>query len=57
MDVIDEYIWTGVDMHHGYREIVNALTPQKIADYLKALVDAGNHISVVMLPAEKKAEE
>ena len=57
MDVIDEYIWTGVDMHHGYREIVNSLTPQKIADYLKALVAAGNHISVVMLPAEKKAEE
>ena len=57
MDVIDEYIWTGVDMHHGYRDYVNALTPQKIADYLKSLVAAGNHISVVMLPAEKKAEE
>ena len=56
MDVIDEYVWTGVDMHHNYRDYVNALTPQKIADYLKALVAAGNHISVVMLPAEKPAE-
>ena len=56
MDVIDEYIWTGVDMHHAYRDYVNALTPQKIADYLKALVAAGNHISVVMLPAEKTEE-
>ena len=57
MDVIDEYVWTGVDMHHGYRDYVNALTPQKIADYLKDLVAAGNHIKVVMLPEEKKAEE
>ena len=50
MDVIDEYIWTGVDFHTEYKNIVNSLTPEKIANFLKGLVAAGNHTEVVMTP-------
>ncbi|MBQ7420913.1 MAG: insulinase family protein [Prevotella sp.] len=52
MDVIDEYVWTGVDLHTGYKDIVNALTSEKIAAFLKQLVASGNHIEVVMTPEE-----
>lgn len=54
MDVIDEYIWTGVNLHNGTEEAIKALTPESIAAYLKNLVAAGNHIEVVMQPQEKK---
>ena len=52
MDVIDEYISTGVDLHSGYKAAVESLTPAKIAAYLKSLVAAGNHAEVVMTPAK-----
>ena len=52
MDVIDEYVWTGVDFQSGYKAAVEALTPAKIAAYLKKLVSAGNHAEVVMTPAK-----
>ena len=50
MDVIDEYIWTGVDLQTDYKKVVNELTPEKIAAFLKQLVDSGNLIDVVMTP-------
>ena len=50
MDVIDEYVWTGVDFHTEYKNIVNSLTPEKIANFLKELVGAGNRAEVVMTP-------
>jgi zinc protease len=52
VDVIDEYVWTGVDLQTQYKDIVSNLTPEKIAVFLKQLVQAGNHIEVVMTPAE-----
>ena len=52
MDVIDEYVWTGIDFQSGYKAAVEALTPAKIAAYLKQLVSAGNHAEVVMTPAK-----
>lgn len=50
MDIIDEYVWTGADMQTGYKAAVSALTPEKIAAFLKQLVASGNHIEVVMTP-------
>ncbi len=50
MDIIDEYIWTGVDLETNYKKVVNELTPEKIAAFLKQLVDSGNQIDVVMTP-------
>ncbi|MCI6671043.1 MAG: insulinase family protein [Prevotella sp.] len=52
MDIIDEYVWTGVDFQTGYKAAVEALTPAKIAAYLKSLLEAGNQVEVVMTPAE-----
>lgn len=50
VDKIDEYVWTGVDLVSDYRKAVKALTPEKIAAFLKGLVGSNNHIQVVMLP-------
>lgn len=52
MDVIDEYVWTNVDLMSGYKAAVQALTPEKIANYLKQLLNANNHAEVVMTPAK-----
>ncbi len=52
MDVIDEYYWTGVDLHTGYKAAIEKLTPAKIAAFLKQLVAAGNHCEIVMTPAK-----
>ena len=45
-------MWTGIDFQSGYKAAVEALTPAKIAAYLKQLVSAGNHAEVVMTPAK-----
>jgi zinc protease len=50
MDVIDEYIWTNVDLQTNYKKVVNDLTPEKIAAFLKQLVDKGSQIDVTMTP-------
>ncbi|MCR5077303.1 MAG: insulinase family protein [Prevotella sp.] len=52
MDVIDEYVWTGIDLQTGYKAAAESLTPEKIAAFLKQLVAAGNHTEVVMTPAK-----
>ena len=52
MDILDEYIWTGVDLQTGYKAAVEALTPARLAAHLKQLVAAGNHAEVVMTPAK-----
>lgn len=52
LGVIDEYREWGLDTQTEYKTIVNALTPEKIAAYLKSLLDSNNHIEVVMRPAE-----
>ena len=54
MNYIDEYVWTGKNLVKGQREAIESLTPQKIAAFLKKLVDSGNHVEVIMLPEENK---
>ncbi len=53
MNVLDEYVWTGVDLYNGYADAVKALTPAKIAGFLKELKDSGNNILVFMMPETK----
>ena len=50
---LDEY---GVDTVTKYKDIINALTPEKVAKFMKDVIFAGgNSVKVVMLPeAEKK---
>ena len=52
MDVLDEYIWTGIDFQTGYKAAVEGLTPAKLAAHLKQILAAGNHAEVVMTPAK-----
>lgn len=50
LDILSTYVNYGVDFQTGYKQAVNALTPERIAAYLKSLSAAGNHASVVMTP-------
>ncbi len=53
MNVLDEYVSTGVDLYNGYADAVKALTPAKIAGFLKELKDSDNNILVFMMPETK----
>ena len=50
LDVLDDYVNWGLDFQTGYKDAVNSLTPERIAAFLKSLVDAGNKSCVVMTP-------
>ena len=50
MDVIDEYVFTGVDLHTDNKKQVQAHTPEKVAAFIKMIADKGSHIEVVMTP-------
>lgn len=50
LGVLNDYIENGVDFQTGYKDAVNALTPERIAAFLKSLVAAGNHSDVIMTP-------
>ena len=44
------YVYTQKEPEPLCKNIVNSLTPEKIATFLKGLVGAGNHTGVVMTP-------
>ena len=48
------YTWKkyGMDEHTNYKELVQSQTPEKISAFVRELISAGNHISVIMLPEE-----
>ncbi len=49
---MDEY---GVDTVTKYKDIINALTPEKVAKFVKDVIFAGgNSVKVVMLPETEK---
>ena len=49
---MDEY---GVDTVTKYKDIVNALTPEKVAKFMKDVIFTnGNSVTVVMLPETEK---
>ena len=50
LDVLDDYVNWGLDFQTGYKDAVNSLTPERIAAFLKSLVDAGHKSCVVMTP-------
>lgn len=53
--VIDNYSEFGVDNYTDYKKIVNALTPEKVAKFVKDVIFAGgNSVKVVMLPETAK---
>ncbi len=46
------YNMRGIDIVNGYREAVNAVTPQQVSDFIKKIMASGNKIEVVMMPEE-----
>ncbi len=50
--VIDLWRYKGVDLHKDYETIVNAQTPESIADFVKEVLKGGNNAEVIMMPAE-----
>jgi zinc protease len=56
VNAIGTYDEFGVDTVTPYKDAVNALTPAKVAKFMKKVIfGGGNHVKVVMLPeAETK---
>ena len=56
VNVIENFDEYGVDTVTKYKDTINALTPEKVAKFMKDVIFAGgNSVKVVMLPeAEKK---
>lgn len=53
MDVITDFDETGIDKHTDYKKIVESLTPEKIARFVKDIIfSSGNAVEVVMTPEE-----
>ena len=50
MDVLTEWTAEGVDLQTNYVETVKAVTNQKVQDFIKQIINAGNHASIVMMP-------
>jgi len=50
MNILDEIYFYGDDMHSGYIETVNAVTPKDIQEFIGKLLDQGNKKTIVMMP-------
>ena len=54
LGVIDEHLFTGVDMEKGYEEIVNSITTSEIRTFAEGLFKQNNKSEVTMISPEKK---
>ena len=52
MSIITDYDEYGVDQSTDYEQLVNALTPESVAKFVKDNIIGKNSVSVVMLPQE-----
>ena len=50
MNVLTEWTAEGVDLQKNYVETVKAVTNQKVQNFIKQMINAGNHASIVMMP-------
>jgi zinc protease len=50
MNVLTEWTAEGVDLQTNYVETVKAVTNQKVQNFIKQMINAGNHASIVMMP-------
>lgn len=55
LGVIQSYDEYGVDTDTDYKKIVNAMTPEKLAKFMKdVIIGGGNSVKVIMLPDTMK---
>ena len=52
INALQMYNMRGIDIVNGYREAVNAVTPQQVSDFIKKIMASGNKFEVVMMPEE-----
>lgn len=52
MNIIDNYDEYGVDQDSDYKSLVEALTPESVAKYVKDNIIGKNSVTVIMLPQE-----
>ncbi|MBO4871706.1 MAG: insulinase family protein [Muribaculaceae bacterium] len=52
VNVLSMYVGRGIDTHSDYKAIVNSITPEMVADFVKRVYKSGNSVEVVMLPEE-----
>lgn len=50
LNILDEIYSYGDDMHTGYIETVNAVTPENIQEFAADLLNQGNKKTIVMMP-------
>ena len=50
MNVLTEWTAEGVDLQTKYVETVKAVTNQKVQNFIKQMMNTGNHASIVMMP-------
>jgi len=51
-NVMQDWHQYGTDSHTEYKALIEAQTPEKVAAFVRQLVSAGNHATVMMLPEE-----
>lgn len=55
MGLITDFDELGIDRYNGYKDIVNALTPESISAFMRDVIFAGgNSVEVIMLPETEK---
>ncbi|MDO4159219.1 MAG: insulinase family protein [Prevotellaceae bacterium] len=55
IDILSDYDELGIDKYTSYKDIVNGLTPEKVAKFVKDVFFTGaNSVKVIMLPEESK---
>ena len=52
LNVLRMWDQRGIDIHNGYKELVNGVTPQQVSAFIKKILASGNKFEVVMLPEE-----
>ena len=50
MNVLTEWTAEGIDLQTNYAETVKGVTTQKVQNFIKQIISAGNHASIVMMP-------
>lgn len=52
LGIINSFYRYGIDYHSNYKSTIAAQTPEKISEFMKEFLKAGNRIRVTMMPAE-----
>ena len=50
--IISTYRKFGLDFHTDYKKVIEAQTPEKICNFMKEFLKAGNKVEVTMMPQE-----